>query len=103
MLNIGGIANFTFLPGDLDGSKIFCTDVGPGNTMMDAFMQKHFPGKYFDEGSAIAKKGKVNDDLLKELKDHSFFARRFSKNYRPGIIQSFLFAKCNRKISNQIL
>jgi anhydro-N-acetylmuramic acid kinase len=32
--------------------------------MMDAFVQKHFPGKYFDEGSAIAKKGKVNDDLL---------------------------------------
>ena len=75
MLNIGGIANFTFLPGDLDGTKIFSTDVGPGNTMMDAFVQKHFPGKYFDEGSAIAKKGKVNHHLIKTTK-RSFILRR---------------------------
>jgi anhydro-N-acetylmuramic acid kinase len=85
MLNIGGIANFTFLPGDLDGTKIFCTDVGPGNTMMDAFVQKHFPGKYFDEGSAIAKKGKVNDDLLNQLKDHSFFTGDFPKTIGPEL------------------
>ena len=85
MLNIGGIANFTFLPGDLDGTKIFCTDVGPGNTMMDAFVQRHFPGRYFDEGSAIAKKGKVNDPLLKHLKDHSFFASDFPKTIGPEL------------------
>ena len=85
MLNIGGIANFTFLPGDLDGTGIFCTDVGPGNTMMDAFVQKNFPGKYFDEGSAIARKGKVDDDLLKELKTHSFFAGDFPKTIGPEL------------------
>jgi anhydro-N-acetylmuramic acid kinase len=85
MLNIGGIANFTFLPGDLDSSKIFSSDVGPGNTMMDAFVQKYFPGKYFDEDSAIAKKGKVNDDLLSQLKDHSFFAGDFPKTIGPEL------------------
>ena len=85
MLNIGGIANFTFLPGDLDGTRIFCTDVGPGNTMMDAFVQKNFPGIYFDEGSAIARKGKVDDDLLKELKTHSFFAGDFPKTIGPEL------------------
>src|SRR4030095_5213871 len=85
MLNIGGIANFTFLPGDLDGTKIFCTDVGPGNTMMDAFVQKNFTGKYFDEGSAIAKKGKVNDDLLNQLRAHSFFAGDFPKTIGPEL------------------
>jgi anhydro-N-acetylmuramic acid kinase len=89
MLNIGGIANFTFLPGDLDGSKIFSTDVGPGNTMMDAFAQKHFPGKYFDEGSAIAKKGKVNDELLNHLKDNSFFSAAFPKTIGPELFNLF--------------
>ena len=85
MLNIGGIANFTFLPGDLDGSKIFSTDVGPGNTMMDAFVQKHFPGKYFDEKAGIAEKGKVNDELLTELKNHSFFLQDFPKTIGPEL------------------
>ena len=85
MLNIGGIANFTFLPGDLDGSKIFSTDVGPGNTMMDAFIQKHFPGKYFDENAAIAEKGRVNDELLSQLKKHSFFSQDFPKTIGPEL------------------
>lgn len=85
MLNIGGIANFTFIPGDLDSSKIFSTDVGPGNTMMDAVIQKNFPGKYFDDGSTIAKSGKVNTDLLEALKDHSFFAGDFPKTIGPEL------------------
>ena len=41
MLNIGGIANFTFLPGSLDATKVFSTDTGAGNTLMDAYVQKH--------------------------------------------------------------
>jgi anhydro-N-acetylmuramic acid kinase len=85
MLNIGGIANFTYLPGNLDPAKILSTDTGPGNTLMDALMQKHFPGKYFDEGAAIAKKGKPNTDLLKELKADSFFAREFPKTIGPEL------------------
>ncbi|MFN8805761.1 MAG: anhydro-N-acetylmuramic acid kinase, partial [Bacteroidota bacterium] len=32
MLNIGGIANFTYLPGTLNADEVFSTDVGPGNT-----------------------------------------------------------------------
>ena len=85
LLNIGGIANFTFLPGDFDGSKIFSTDVGPGNTMMDAFIQKHFPGKYFDENSVVAKKGKINEALLTQLKAHSFFSKDFPKTIGPEL------------------
>jgi len=85
MLNIGGIANFTFLPGDLDPSKIFSTDVGPGNTMMDAFIQKNFAGKYFDKDSSIAVKGKVNEELLTQLKKHPFFGNDFPKTIGPEL------------------
>jgi len=103
MLNIGGIANFTFLPGDLDGTKIFCTDVGPGNTIMDAFVQKNFKGKYFDEGSAIAKKGKVNIDLLKELKAHSFFVGDFPKTIGPELFNlSYLQNAMERSKTNSL-
>src|SRR5690606_29264133 len=37
MLNIGGIANFTFLPAKPDLKDLISTDVGPGNTLMDQY------------------------------------------------------------------
>src|SRR5690606_15527003 len=36
LLNIGGIANLTFLPAGAGFNEVFCTDTGPGNTLMDA-------------------------------------------------------------------
>ena len=84
MLNIGGIANYTYLSGDLDASKIFSTDTGPGNTLMDAFTQKHF-NKAFDEGAAIAKEGLINNALLFALKQHHFFDQGFPKTTGPEL------------------
>lgn len=85
LLNIGGIANFTYLPGSMNSSDIFSTDTGPGNTMMDAFMQQHFTGKHFDEDAAVAKKGFVNEALLTALKNHSFFKQGFPKTTGPEL------------------
>ena len=85
MLNIGGIANFTFLDGSLDASKMFSTDVGPGNTIMDAYIQENFAGKYYDADAAIAKQGTVNVPLLNELKNHSFFTLGFPKTTGPEL------------------
>ena len=85
MLNMGGIANFTFLPGSMDADKIFSTDTGTGNTLMDALMQQQFPGKYFDEDAAVAKKGTVNESLLNALKDHQFFQQSFPKTTGPEL------------------
>lgn len=85
LLNIGGIANFTFLPGDMTKEKILCTDTGPGNTLMDAYMQRHFPGKYYDEDAAIARQGHVHEGLLNTLKAHSFFSIPFPKTTGPEL------------------
>ncbi len=85
MLNMGGIANFTFLPGSLDANKIFSTDTGTGNTLMDALMQQHFPGKYFDEDATVAAKGTINKALLHALKDHPFFQQSFPKTTGPEL------------------
>jgi anhydro-N-acetylmuramic acid kinase len=85
MLNIGGIANFTFLNGELDASKMFSTDVGPGNTLMDQVMQKNFAGKYFDEDALIAKQGTINEALLLQLKQNDFFQKGFPKTTGPEL------------------
>jgi anhydro-N-acetylmuramic acid kinase len=85
MLNIGGIANFTFLPGSLNADEVFSTDTGPGNTMMDAYIKKNFPGKYFDEKGQVAAAGKMNNLLLQALMDHSFFSESFPKTTGPEL------------------
>lgn len=85
MLNIGGIANFTYLPGDLDATKVFSTDVGPGNTLMDHYVQKHFDGLYYDEDATIAKAGKVNTALLTALLENDFFAAAVPKTTGPEL------------------
>lgn len=85
LLNIGGIANFTYLPADLDPEKVFSSDVGPGNTLMDACIQKHFPGIYFDRDAALALKGTVHEGLLNALKDHPFFTEKFPKTTGPEL------------------
>ncbi|MBC7936221.1 MAG: anhydro-N-acetylmuramic acid kinase [Rhizobacter sp.] len=78
LLNIGGIANFSYLPAEND-RNMFSTDVGPGNTIMDAFVQQHFPGQHFDKNAAIAKQGTVNDLLLNALLDHDFLRKPLTK------------------------
>lgn len=83
LLNIGGIANFTYLPGN--DENILCTDVGPGNTMMDAYIQQSYPGKYYDKDAAIAFSGKINEALLAALKVNSFFTHDFPKTTGPEL------------------
>jgi len=84
MLNIGGIANYTFLPGSLDASKIFSTDTGPGNTLMDQLAQKYFDLPY-DKDAAIALQGTVNETLLTVLLKDDFFAKPFPKTTGPEL------------------
>lgn len=85
MLNIGGIANFTYLPGDKDAAKVFSTDVGPGNTLLDQFIQHHYPGEYYDKDGAKAKSGTLNQDLLGALLDNQFFELDFPKTTGPEL------------------
>ena len=96
LLNIGGIANFTFLPSKGEG-KILCTDAGPGNTLMDAYVQQQFPGKYFDENATIAKQGEVNDLLLEELKQNTFFEQPFPKTTGPELFNLHYLQQAQEK------
>lgn len=84
MLNIGGIANFTYLPGNLNAAEIFSTDVGPGNTLMDQFMQQHY-NQFYDKNGEVAKTGILNKALLNELLKCDFFDVAFPKTTGPEL------------------
>ena len=99
LLNIGGIANFTYLPGSLNTGDIFSTDIGPGNTMMDALMQQHFTGEYFDKDASIARKGTVHENLLTELKSNDFFKLPFPKSTGPELFNLNYLQLAKEKVS----
>ncbi|SDF53131.1 anhydro-N-acetylmuramic acid kinase [Mucilaginibacter pineti] len=84
LLNIGGIANLTYLPADGDTSKVLCTDIGPGNTLIDAACREFF-NKTYDEDSNIANSGTVSKALLAALLDHPFFAEQAPKTTGPEL------------------
>jgi anhydro-N-acetylmuramic acid kinase len=83
LLNIGGIGNFTYLPANQDPKGILVTDTGPGNTLIDAWVRAHFPGKSYDEDAQIALSGKVNAALLAALIYLPFFQESFPKSTGP--------------------
>jgi anhydro-N-acetylmuramic acid kinase len=84
LLNIGGIANLTYLPADGDTSKVLCTDIGPGNTLIDAVCREYFD-KPYDEDSAIANSGTINETLLADLLHHPFFSEALPKTTGPEL------------------
>jgi len=76
VLNIGGIANFTFLPADPKLHDILAFDTGPGNMVMDALVSDMTGGaELFDRGGAIAATGKINHKLLAKLTGDPYYTR----------------------------
>jgi anhydro-N-acetylmuramic acid kinase len=84
LLNIGGIANLTYLPADGNYAHVLCTDIGPGNTLIDAACRKYY-NQPFDEDSKIALSGKVNEALLNTLLAHPFFIESAPKTTGPEL------------------
>jgi anhydro-N-acetylmuramic acid kinase len=83
LLNIGGIANITCLPATDGGGKAFCSDLGPGNTLMDAAMRRFHPTRTFDEDAAVAKAGTVDDRVLEQLLQDRFLSEHMPKTTGP--------------------
>jgi anhydro-N-acetylmuramic acid kinase len=69
IVNIGGMANITWLPakGDVSGF-----DTGPGNVLMDAWVLKCL-NKTYDANGAWAATGQPHPELLAALLRHPFF------------------------------
>lgn len=100
MLNIGGISNFTYLPANLKADEIFSTDVGPGNTLMDQFMQQQF-NRFYDKDAEISSSGKLNDALLSALLDCDFFNELFPKTTGPELFNLEYLINAQKKSSTE--
>ena len=74
ILNIGGIANITFLPStDNHSSQVSGFDTGPGNGLIDAWIKSHTE-KSYDHSGQWAKSGNILPDLLEDLLDDPYFS-----------------------------
>ena len=78
VLNLGGIANISVLPGQADGgagSGVYGFDTGPANTLLDGWYRRHQPhGNSYDAGGQWAASGRLIPALLEQLLAHPYFA-----------------------------
>lgn len=81
VINIGGIANITYLPADLQ-ANIVGFDTGPGNNLMDAWCRQHI-NRSFDENGQWAMQGQVNNALLSRLLNDPYFSQNPPKSTGP--------------------
>ena len=72
LLNLGGIANLTYLPAADSTQPVIGYDTGPANLLLDAWAFEH-TGKVFDAGGDWARSGQVVEPLLDQLMIHDFF------------------------------
>lgn len=76
VVNVGGIANVTLLAAD---GSVAGFDTGPGNMLMDGWIQRH-RGLAFDMSGSWAATGRLQPDLLNLLLAEPYFRRRPPKS-----------------------
>lgn len=117
VVNIGGIANVTFIS---SGQQTKGWDIGPGNCLMDAWISQNL-GKSFDTDGLWAMQGEVINSLLDQLLADPFFGlappksigkeyfslswlgHYLKKEYKPVDVQSTLLALTAHSVAETIL
>ncbi len=75
VLNIGGVANVTYI----DGDTLLAFDTGPGNAILDDWMQRH-TGTPCDRDGRMAAGGRVHYGLIDRWLAHPYFDRKPPKS-----------------------
>ena len=78
ILNLGGIANITWLPAN-QSRPVTGFDTGPANALMDAWCQAQ-TGRPFDQDGRWADEGVVDQALLNDLLSDAYFDRPAPKS-----------------------
>lgn len=69
VLNLGGVANVTYI----DGDTVIAFDTGPASALIDDWMMTR-RGTPFDANGALAASGRIDTDTLRCLMDNPYFA-----------------------------
>lgn len=73
VLNLGGIANITYLPADVSAS-VMGFDTGPANLLLDKWIQKQSqPKQWFDKDGKWAASADFNTGLLEQFLSDPYF------------------------------
>lgn len=92
VLNLGGIANLTLLPGDAT-RPVRGFDCGPGNVLMDLWCQRH-RGQAFDADGAWGASGWPIAALLTAALADPYFARQPPKSTGRDLFHAEWMAQC---------
>ncbi len=76
VLNIGGVANLTWIGADDD---LVAFDTGPGNALVDDWVRAR-TGQPFDADGMLARSGRVDAATLARLLSHPYFSRPAPKS-----------------------
>ena len=96
VLNLGGIANLTWLPRGCDPEAVLAFDVGPANSLVDGLVVELTRGEErLDRDGRRAVRGQVDQEFLAELLADEYFDRRPPKStgrerYGSQKVQSIL-------------
>lgn len=73
-VNIGGISNITYI-----GEELIAFDTGPGNALIDQWVEAQLKIPY-DDGGKIAAKGRINDALVEQYLCSDYFNKALPKS-----------------------
>jgi anhydro-N-acetylmuramic acid kinase len=71
ILNVGGVANVTWVGEDAD---ILAFDTGPGNALIDDWVRQH-TGAAADTDGTLARAGRASTEHVERFLEHPFFKR----------------------------
>jgi anhydro-N-acetylmuramic acid kinase len=91
LLNIGGIANLTWLAAGATMEDVIALDTGPGNCVSDWLCRRFRPsGPPYDEGGAMALRGTMIEPVVKRVLSGSFFKKAGPRSTDgPHMIEAF--------------
>jgi len=74
LLNLGGMANLTYVPRRADEAGVLAFDTGPGVAIIDGVARLVDGRRSYDRDGAIAARGTPREEVLAELLADPFFA-----------------------------